>query len=143
MSDNQEESNYLQMLEQLYKKIPNISGTGEWFSIPKASIRYEGDKSIYMNYKETCELFRRDPNHLMKFIVRHLATAGYLDNDGRLVLQGHFNDTQIMQLLERYVTFYVKCPTCGRPDTKLVKRVRVVYMVCEACGAEAPVRLAQ
>jgi translation initiation factor 2 subunit 2 len=143
MSNNQEESNYLQMLERLYQKIPNISGTGEWFSIPKPSIRYEGDKSIYTNFKETCELFRRDPNHVMKFIVRHLATAGYLDNDGRLVLQGHFNDTQIVQLLDRYVAFYVKCPTCGRPDTKLVKRVRVVYMVCEACGAEAPVRLAQ
>jgi translation initiation factor 2 subunit 2 len=138
-----EDGEYYRLLDKLYKEIPQTGATGEWFSIPKPALRYEGDKSIYTNYRETCELFRRDPNQVMKFIVRHLATAGYVDKDGRLNLQGHFSDTQIEPLLERYVAFYVKCPTCGRPDTKLVKKARVVYMVCEACGAESPVRTAQ
>ncbi|PSO02757.1 translation initiation factor IF-2 subunit beta [Candidatus Marsarchaeota G2 archaeon ECH_B_SAG-E12] len=142
MNLNQDEI-YMKLLNKLYEQLPSISGSGEWFSVPEPHIRYEGDKSYFLNFKETYELFRRDPNHLMKFLVKHLATAGYIDNDGRLVLQGRFSEEQIKQLLERYVSIFVKCPTCGRPDTKLVKKLKVVYMVCEACGAETPLRIVQ
>ncbi|MEM3671132.1 MAG: translation initiation factor IF-2 subunit beta [Thermoprotei archaeon] len=137
------DAEYEGLLNELYKQVPNVSGTGEWFVVPKPILRQDGDKTILMNFKEICELFRRDPSHVMKFIVRHLATAGYVDADGRLVLQGVFGDGQVSQILDRYVNFFVKCPTCGRPDTRLTKRARVTYMVCEACGAESPVKAPQ
>ncbi|MCL5788241.1 MAG: translation initiation factor IF-2 subunit beta [Candidatus Marsarchaeota archaeon] len=140
---NQLDKDYNALLDDLYKQVPSDSGTGEWFAVPTPNLRQDGDKIILLNFKEICQLFRRDPSHVMKFVVRHLATAGYVDADGRLVLQGRFTDTQVYQLLERYVNFFVKCPTCGRPDTRLTKRVRVVYMVCEACGAESAVKAPQ
>jgi translation initiation factor 2 subunit 2 len=133
-------SEYLKMLDEVYKAIPPIRASGEWFSIPRLKLDYEGDKSIVINFKEICELFRREPNHVMKFLVRNLATAGYITDEQKLVLQGHFSEEQIMNLLNRYVAFFVKCQNCGRPDTRLVKKAKVIYMVCEACGAESPIK---
>lgn len=135
------DSEYLRMLDEVYKQVPRIGGTGEWFAIPPLKIEYEGDKSILANFKEICELFRREPNHVMKFLVRNLGTAGYINEDTKLVLQGRFGDEQIMSLLNRYVDLFVRCQTCGRPDTKLAKKGKVLYMVCEACGAEAPLKV--
>lgn len=132
---------YSRMLDELYKQIPRVSGSGEWFAIPPLKIEYEGDKSILTNFKEICELFRREPNHITKFLVRNLGTAGYVTDDLKLVLQGRFGEEQITSLLNRYVSFFVRCQTCGRPDTRLVKKAKVAYMVCEACGAEAPLKV--
>jgi translation initiation factor 2 subunit 2 len=134
-------SEYLRMLDEVYKDVPRVRSSGEWFAIPQLKIEYEGDKSILVNFKEICELFRREPSHVMKFLVRNLATAGYVTDDLKLVLQGHFNEDQIMNLLNRYVSFFVRCQNCGRPDTRLIKKAKVVYMVCEACGAEAPIKI--
>lgn len=136
------DADYLRMLDEVYKQVPHISGSGEWFEIPPLRVEYEGDKSILSNFKEICELFRREANHVMKFLVRNLGTAGYVTDDSKLVLQGRFSDEQILTLLNRYVDFFVRCPTCGRPDTRLVKKGKVVYMVCEACGAEGPLKAA-
>lgn len=141
MSTEQIDESYKKLLDKFYGDLPKVEGSGEWFSIPNPVLRYQGDKTTFTNFKQVCELFRREPSHVMKFLVKHLATAGFVDPEGKLVLQGHFSESQLKELLGRYVDFYVKCPTCGRPDTRLVKKLRIVYMVCEACGAEAPIKV--
>jgi hypothetical protein len=46
----------------------------------------------------------------------------------------------INKKIEEYVKFYILCPICKRPDTKICDEAGVKIMICEACGAKNPVR---
>ena len=38
-----------------------------------------------------------------------------------------------------YLSTYVLCTECGRPDTHITKEERTNILVCEACGASRPI----
>lgn len=75
----------------------------------------------------------------MKFITHELATAGSFE-DPRLVLQGKFVKSGLEALVQRYTQNYVICPTCGRPDSKIMKEEKFYFLQCEACGAKTPLK---
>ena len=39
-----------------------------------------------------------------------------------------------------YIKDYVKCSTCGSPDTKIEKENRIPFLICEACGAKSTMK---
>jgi len=59
--------------------------------------------------------------------------------DDRAIFKGRFGEDTFRKLIERYVKEYVICPVCKRPDTVLVKEKRLMFLVCEACGAKSSV----
>lgn len=99
----------------------------------------EGNKTIIENFKDIAEALNRDPQHLLKFLLREIATAGTLEGK-RVVLQGRFTPYLIANKLKKYIKEYVICPVCGSPDTKIIKRDRFYFLKCEACGAETPIQ---
>jgi len=130
---------YASLLERAYRTIPEKAQKASKYEIPKSSVMTIGSKTIVTNFKEICEKVNRDFTHVSRFILRELATAGSVE-ESRLVLQGKFSKEQIDNLVERYVRMYVICPSCGKPDTKLVKEGRLTFIVCEVCGAKNSVR---
>ena len=108
--------------------------SAERFTIPEADVLYEGRTTIIRNFEKICSNLNRDAQHLLKFLLKELGTAGEL-NGSRALLQGKIPSIQIQNRIREYVETYVLCQECGRPDTHLVKKDRLLLLRCDACGA--------
>jgi translation initiation factor 2 subunit 2 len=132
------EKDYNKMLERAYGELPEQIDTIERFQIPRPHVIQQGRRTLIMNFKEIAEELRRDPDHLMKFLLGETATRGNYDGT-RAVFQGKFTRDSIRNLIEIYTNKYVICPVCNRPDSHLVKERRLIFLQCDACGARSSI----
>ena len=56
-----------------------------------------------------------------------MATAASLDGS-RAIFQGRFDVNSVTRLLNIYAQRYVICPICNRPDTKMEKEGRFLFL---------------
>lgn len=127
------------LLDKAYEELPeNVKHHRSRFEVPAALVTIAGNRTIIENFVDIAEAMNRDPNHLLKFILREVATAGTLEGR-RVILQGRFTPYLIGNKIKKYLKEYVICPVCGSPDTKIIKRDRFYFLKCEACGAETPI----
>ncbi len=126
---------YEELLKRGLSALPKKSEVTERFVIPQARVQKAGAKTIIINFKEIASGLRREPAHLLKVLLKELATKGDMDEGGRLVVLGRFPEEMVNRKIEIYVKNHVLCPECQKPDTKLVKEGRYTFLVCEACGA--------
>ncbi|MGL6297850.1 MAG: translation initiation factor IF-2 subunit beta, partial [Methanobacteriaceae archaeon] len=109
------------------------------FKVPKAYSDIQGNRTFIKNFKEISEAMNRDPQHVLKFLLRELGTAGNLEG-GRAILQGKFTHYLINERIHEYVEKFVICHECNRPDTRIIREDRIFILKCEACGAKAPLK---
>ena len=129
---------YAKLLDKAYSKLPQTVGTGERFEIPRVVGIRMGRRTIIQNFGEISSRINRDPHHLLKFLSRELATAASLDG-ARAIFQGRFDIPTVTRLLNIYAQRFVICPICNRPDTKVEKEGRYLFLRCEACGARSSI----
>jgi len=127
--------NYESMLDEAFKKLPKKGEGSERFEMPKAKVLPDGAKTIIMNFTEIAGTFRRENDHLLKFLLKELATKGDLQG-AKLTVQGRFRSEMVDRKLDNYAKEYVFCQECGKPDTKIIKEDRYYFLKCEACGAK-------
>ncbi len=132
--------NYKELLKRARSQLPSDVFERKRFEIPKPRSITVGMRTIIHNFKEICEAFNRDPQHLLRYLSREMATAGTISG-ARAVFQGKFPRDTIERLVQHYAVAFVVCPVCKRPDTKIVREKRLSFMVCEACGARSSVRM--
>ncbi len=130
---------YNELLERARSQLPPDVSERKRFEVPKPRSITIGMKTFVRNFKEICDALNRDPQHLLRYLSREMATAGTLSGS-RAVFQGRFRYDTIERLIQHYTVVFVTCPVCKRPDTKIVKEKRLSFMVCEACGARSSVR---
>lgn len=130
---------YEKMLKRARAQLPPEVFERKRFELPKPHGSTIGMRTILHNYKEICDVLNRDPHHLLKFLSREMATAGTIDAT-RAIFQGKFRRDTLEHLIRRYVDYFVTCPICKRPDTKIAKEKRLSFLICEACGARSPTR---
>ena len=133
------EENYESLLNEAYTKIKPVESKIDRFEVPKVEGHIEGQKTIITNFKQICSYIRRDCSHMLKFLLKELATPGSIKGD-RLVLTRKMPSSLINEKIQLYVNSYVLCKECGKPDTELVKQDRLTFIHCLACGAKHPVR---
>ena len=129
---------YAKLLDKAYSNLPKTVGTGERFEIPKVVGIRMGRRTIVQNFGDISGVLNRDPHHLLKFLSREMATAASLDGS-RAIFQGKFDVGTVTRLLTIYAQRFVICPICNRPDTKMEKEERYLFLRCEACGARSSV----
>lgn len=135
-----EQADYEKLLDKAYAKVPAKSGTGERFEMPAFETLMQGNKTIVKNFKIVVEKIRREPEFLIKYLSKELAVPITMEGD-KLTLHGKFYDRVLNEKLTNFVNAFVICKECKRPDTKIVGSDRgVKFLVCEACGARAPVK---
>jgi translation initiation factor 2 subunit 2 len=127
-------SDYDSMLETCIKKLPRECAEGSRFVIPKSEVLIQGARTIFINFNEVAGALRRDPKHLLKFILKELATS-YEEKDKKVIFQGRFPGALMDRKIEIYVKNYVLCPNCCKPDTKIIRIDRLDFLKCEACGS--------
>ncbi|MGA9138795.1 MAG: translation initiation factor IF-2 subunit beta [Methanocella sp.] len=127
------------LLNRAIEKSPNMQTSGERFVVPRPKTFIEGRTTVWENFNEIRDKLNRDSDHFVKHLLREMGTAGKVEGN-RLVLQGRFTSDTIAALVEDYVSEYVRCAECGRPDTKLVKYDRITTLKCDACGAQRSIQ---
>jgi len=130
---------YENLLKQAYNNITEKTESSERFVVPEAKAYVEGKTTVLENFSEIVSKVRRDPDHLMKFLLGELGTSGKIDGN-RAIFNGKFEISLIKMIIKSYVEDYVICSECGKPDTRLVKDDRVMQLRCDACGSHRPVR---
>lgn len=134
-----EQNDYLALLKKARANLPQNVGNKERWSLPKPEVIPEGRMTLLRNFKEMTVATRREPDHLAKFLLSQIGTAGSVDGD-RLVFTGKVALPKIQGVLDDYVETYVRCSECGAPDTHVEKDARVSILRCEACGAHTPIK---
>ena len=131
---------YEKLLDRARDGLEDVMSEGERFIPPKPEILHEGSKkTIIRNFAEIVDILRRDENHLYKFLLQELGTAGSISNR-RLVLQGRVPERKIEERIKNYIGTFVVCQECNRPDTSFLRNGRTLTLSCEACGAKRPIR---
>ena len=126
---------YDDALNRGLERAPDIDETGSRYDVPDASVRPEGNVTVYENFQATADHLGRDPEHLLKFLQSELGTAAKIDETGRARLTGSFKQSRVQEALETYADGFVRCSECGLPDTRLVTENGATVLKCDACGA--------
>ena len=130
---------YDDLLKRAVSELPKEGTFKERFQMPKGIIFYEGNTTILKNLGEIADKLNRESDQLFTYLLKELGTAGEIDGE-RAVFQGRIPENRAQERLKRYITRYVLCRECERPDTKLEKKIRTLVMKCEACGAKSSIR---
>ena len=126
--------NYKELLKKVQSETSSKKIEEERFKLPPAEIFYEGNTTILKNFDKILNAINRDADHLLKFLLGSVGTAGEIVG-GRTVFQGKIPPKTIQDKLIEYIDTYVICSECNRPDTHLVKKDRTILIRCDACGA--------
>jgi translation initiation factor 2 subunit 2 len=126
---------YEELLKRGMKKVPEELKEHGRFKMPEVSVTPAGAKTYINNFYDIAKDLRREPGHLLKFMLKELATKGDFEGK-RLLVIGRFPESQINGKIELYVRQFVICPECGRPDTRIIKDDDFRFLKCEACGAK-------
>jgi len=130
--------NYEELLTQAYQQVKSIEKS-ERFEIPKIEGHIEGNKTIIINLPQIASYLRRNQDHILKFLLRELATPGAIKQN-RVILQRKLSSIKMNEKLQDYVNEFVICKECKKPDTELVKEKDFLFIHCLACGAKHSVR---
>ncbi|MGQ9718687.1 MAG: translation initiation factor IF-2 subunit beta [Nitrososphaerales archaeon] len=131
--------------EDLLKRLKNSQTAVEpgakvaRLELPEPHIFWVGNKTIFRNFMEFSRLMRRNPNHILMFLAKELATAASLDGE-RAIFIGRKERQSFSVLIGRYMNNFVTCPICGSSDTHFERTKRVQFLVCEACGAKSSIK---
>lgn len=130
---------YEGLLRRARSQIPEVVSKRERLELPALRLSIIGMRTIITNFKEVADVLDRDPQHILKFLTREMATAATF-HESRAIFQGKFRKDTFQRLLQRYMESFVVCPVCKRPDTKIVKEKRLSFLVCNACGAKSSIK---
>ncbi len=123
------------MLKRAKKDLPENLQKVERFEVPKIRGHIQGNKTIISNFVQIANLLNRKPEHLLKYVLKELATPGDIKKNvvifGTKVPASKINDK-----VQKYVDQFVICKECGKPDTKLTKEGNIFFIKCQACGAK-------
>jgi translation initiation factor 2 subunit 2 len=130
---------YEQLLEKAEKELPEKIGRGNRFEVEKVKGLIEGNKTIVVNLRKIAKDLTRNPNHLLKYLLRELATPGKFVGE-RAIFGRKVPASLINKKIKKYIGEFVICPECGKPDTQIVEEKTISYIRCLACGAKKPVK---
>ena len=131
---------YGNLLDRARAALPEKTLAFERFETPAIESFFQGSKTIIKNFDVILQKIRRPPQMLAKYFSKELAIPATIEGD-KLVLHGKFYDRNLRDKLSAFVDAAVVCKECKRPDTKILEKDGVKTLICEACGARAPIRL--
>lgn len=131
--------NYETLLKKVYNSLPEVVQSDVRFEVPKVTGHVQGNRTIINNFHQIADTLRRKPEHILKYILKELATPGELKKNG-VIMGTKIPASRINEKIEKYVENYVLCSECKKPDTQLLKDGGFTFIKCQACGAKHTVK---
>ena len=125
---------YKQLLEEARKELPEHVFQKERFEMPKVKGHIQGSRTVISNFLQIANDLRRDPDHMLKFVLRELATPGEIKKSGSVIVGSKVPASRINDKIRQYANTYVFCYDCGKPDRKIEKVGSLSFIKCSACG---------
>ena len=136
----QTKSEYEMLLSRLRDKLGNTTKKQESrLELPTPQTIWVGQRTIFRNFMDFPKALNRDPEKLLLYLNKELASAGYIAGE-RVIFLGRKEPSSFGALIDRYVKDYVICPVCGSPDTRTEKQKKLGFLLCEACGAKSSIK---
>lgn len=132
---------YEELLHRVYSILnennPELNGDKRRIVMKPPQVLQEGTgRTLFVNFKDICDIVRRQPDHLVAFLLAEIGTSGYLDRQQRLVFRGRYTPKNVEAIIRRYIDEYVLCSVCRSPDTILSKDRNLFTLGCNLCGFE-------
>lgn len=127
------------MLKKAREEMPESVFIKERFEIPNVLGHIQGNKTVISNFVQISNTLQRPTEHLLKYILKELATPGGIKNKS-LIIGAKIAASKINEKIRQYANEYVLCSECGKPDTKIEKEGNVNFIRCQACGAKHKVK---
>lgn len=131
---------YKKLLEEVRKELPEHVFQKERFEIPKVIGHIQGNRTIISNFLQIANILGREPENMLKFILRELATPGEIKKSGSVIIGTKVPASRINEKIKLYANSYVFCYECSKPDTKIEKEGNFSFIKCLACGARHTVK---
>ena len=131
---------YKELLKKVRKELPKSVFEKERFEIPKIRGHMQGNRTILSNFLQIADILGRQPEHLLKYILKELATPGEIKKSGSVIIGTKVGASRINEKVRQYANEFVLCPECGKPDTKIEKEDKFTFLKCHACGARHPIK---
>lgn len=131
---------YEQLLKRARERLPESVFEKERFEIPKVRGHLEGNKTVVTNFLQIASTLRRPVDHLLKYVLKELATPGEILRSGLLVLGTKLPASRMNDKIRQYAHEFVLCPDCGKPDTEIKREGDFSFLKCSACGSKHPVK---
>ncbi|MBI2651768.1 translation initiation factor IF-2 subunit beta [Candidatus Woesearchaeota archaeon] len=131
---------YEKLLEGVRKELPEHVFQKERFEIPKVKGHIQGNRTIINNFLQIANTLRREPENMLKFILRELATPGEIKKSGSVIIGTKVPASRINEKIRQYANTYVFCYECSKPDTKIEKDGNFSFLKCMACGARHAIK---
>jgi len=126
--------NYEELLERAKKHMPSEVSARKRFEMPQVKSFIEGNRTIITNFTNMADYLNRDPQHMLKFILRELATSGNIEGT-RAIFNGKFYLKRLQEKFELYVKEFIQCRECKSHDTQISKKDSFAILKCMACQA--------
>ncbi|MGC9148260.1 MAG: translation initiation factor IF-2 subunit beta [Sulfolobales archaeon] len=130
---------YLELLDKLYKSLPEKRDT-KALDLPELEIEHFTNKTAIKNLQHISERLDRDPKIIMRYFLKELGKPGSITSSGSLEIYDRISTKSLYELFDKFIKTYVRCPTCGSIDTKLIRQGKIYILKCLACGAETTVK---
>jgi len=132
--------NYKKLLSEARKDLPDHVFQKERFEIPKVKGHIQGSRTVISNFLQIANTLRREPENMLKFVLRELATPGEIKKSGSVIIGSKVPASRINEKIKLYSSSYVFCYECGKPDTKIERDGNLNYIKCMACGARHSIK---
>lgn len=119
---------YKKLLTTAREELPEHVFEKERFEIPKVRGHIQGSRTVVSNFLQIANELHREPEHILKFVLRDLATPGEIKKSGSVIFGSKVPASRINDSIRRYATAYVFCPDTGKPDTVLEKEGNLTYL---------------
>ncbi len=126
---------YNKLLKRAHDNLPEIVSVRERFEIPNVRGHLQGNKTIISNFQQICNTIQRDQSHLLKYLLKELATSGEIRNN-LLIFNTKISSKNINRKIRQFANLFVLCYDCGKPDTKILVENNISFLKCQACGAK-------
>lgn len=136
---------YEQLLEMVFgimrERNPELAaGEKKKFIMKPPQVARAGSKkTAFANFSEICRLLKRQPKHVLQFLLAELGTTGSIDGNSCLIVKGRFQQKHFENVLRKYIREYVTCHTCRSSDTELTKDTRLFFLECKTCASRCSV----
>lgn len=131
---------YKELLKKAREQLPKSVFEKERFEIPNVRGHIQGNRTIIRNFLQIADILRRPWGHLLKFILKELATPGEIKKSGSVIIGTKISASRINEKIRQYANEFVLCSECGKPDTKIEKEDRFTFLKCHACGGRHPIK---
>ena len=108
------DEDYFALLDRAKEQLPEVAESHERFVIPELDVLQEGKTTVIRNFIDVTDTLRREPEHVLQYLLRELGTPGNLEGR-RVILKSKISPGHIADKIQSYTDTFVICPNAAVP----------------------------